>query len=263
MDDDPKRIVVEQFGKKAREYVESRGHAQGLDLQRIIEWTHPEKNWKALDIATGGGHVARTLYPHVGLVIATDLTWNMLNAARDANMKAGAEDIIYLMADAENLSFLDETFDMVTCRIAPHHFADKGAFIRGASRVLKGGGIFIMIDNVVPGDKELGMIMNTFEKMRDRSHVECASVEDWKSMIIENSLDILREEAEKKMYSFREWVARTAESNEQIVQTENFIKGMPERALDYFQVRTDQNGIVSLKVDQWMVMARKNNSSQP
>ena len=255
--DDRKRIVVEQFGKKAREYVESRGHAQGLDLQRIIEWAHPEKTWKALDIATGGGHVARTPYPYVGLVIATDLTWNMLNAARDANIKAGADDIIYLMADAENSPFLDETFDIVTCRIAPHHFTDKGAFIREVSRVLKSKGIFIMIDNVVPGDTELGMIMNTFEKMRDRSHVECASVEDWKSIIMRNNLDILREEVEKKMYSFKEWVTRTAENSEQMAQTEKFIKSMPERALDYFQVRTDNNGIVSLKVDQWMVMARK------
>ncbi|MCL5882273.1 MAG: methyltransferase domain-containing protein [Candidatus Thermoplasmatota archaeon] len=257
VEDDRKRIVVEQFGKKAREYVESRGHAQGLDLQRIIEWSHPEKTWKALDIATGGGHVARTLHPYVGLVIATDLTWNMLNAARDANIKAGADDIIYLVADAENLPFLDETFDMVTCRIAPHHFTDKGAFIREVSRVLKSKGIFIMIDNVVPGDAELGMIMNTFEKMRDRSHVECASVEDWKSMIMRNNLYILREEVEKKMYSFKEWVARTTESSEQVTQTEKFIKGMPERALDYFQVRTDNNKIVSLKVDQWMVMARR------
>ena len=257
VEDDRKRIVVEQFGKKAREYVESRGHAQGLDLQRIIEWTHPEKGWKALDIATGGGHVARTLYPHVGLVIATDLTWNMLTAAREANVKAGADDVIYLTADAENLPFLDETFDIVTCRIAPHHFTDKGAFVREVSRVLKSKGIFIMIDNVVPGDTELGMLMNTFEKMRDRSHVECASVEEWKSMLAGSNLEILKEEVEKKMYSFKEWVARTAESKEQIAQTENFIKGMPERALDYFQVRTDHNEIVSLKVDQWMVMARR------
>ena len=198
VEDDRKRIVVEQFGKKAREYVVSRGHAQGLDLQRIIEWTHPEKGWKALDIATGGGHVARTLHPHVGLVIATDLTWNMLTAAREANVKAGADDVIYLMADAENLPFLDETFDIVTCRIAPHHFTDKGAFVREVSRVLKNKGIFIMIDNVVPGDTELGMLMNTFEKMRDRSHVECASVEEWKSMLAGSNLEILKEDVEKK-----------------------------------------------------------------
>ena len=62
---------------------------------------------------------------------------------------------------------------------------------------------------------------------------------------------------ERARIMLKEWVARTAESNEQIAQTENFIKGMPERALDYFQVRTDHNEIVSLKVDQWMVMARR------
>jgi hypothetical protein len=93
--------------------------------------------------------------------------------------------------------------------------------------------------------------------MRDRSHVECASVEYWKAAMGKNNLEILKEEAEKKMYSFREWAARTAESSEQIAETEKFIRSMPQRALDYFQVRNDSKGVESLKVDQWMVMARK------
>ena len=41
-------------------------------------------------------------------LLSTDLTWNMLTAAREANVKAGADDVIYLMADAENLPFPDK-----------------------------------------------------------------------------------------------------------------------------------------------------------
>ncbi|MEM0157721.1 MAG: methyltransferase domain-containing protein [Thermoplasmataceae archaeon] len=259
-ENDHKRIVVQQFGKRSKEYVESRGHSRGPDLKRIIEWAHPEKHWNALDIATGGGHVARNLSPHVGLVIATDLTWQMLNAARDANLKAGRENIIYMTADAENLPFLNETFHMATCRIAPHHFTNKDAFISETCRTLKNDGKFIMIDNVVPADHELGVLMNTFEKMRDTSHAECASIEDWKSMMKRSGFEILKEEVEKKTYMFREWVARTAESLDQMQSTENFIKGMPQGAKDYFQVEIQDSRVVSLKVDQWMVMARKNNT---
>ncbi len=256
-EDSHKSMVIQQFGNRAKEYVESRGHSQGSDLRRIIEWSHPEKHWNALDIATGGGHVARNLSPHVSLVVATDLTRRMLNAARDANLKAGAENIIYMAADAENLPFLNETFHMATCRIAPHHFTNKDAFIRETSRILKKDGIFIMVDNVVPADPELGIFMNTFERMRDATHVECAPIEKWRSMMEGNGLEILKDEAEKKTYQFAEWVARTAEDQEQMQLTENFIREMPEYARDYFQVKIEDSRVVSLKVDQWMVMARK------
>lgn len=83
--DEVKHAVQEQFGKNAQQYVESKTHAQGDDLQLLVQWLAPQTSWKVLDIATGGGHVARTLAPHVAQVVATDLTRPMLAAAAQAN----------------------------------------------------------------------------------------------------------------------------------------------------------------------------------
>jgi ubiquinone/menaquinone biosynthesis C-methylase UbiE len=60
-----KTIVQEQFGKNAAGYLTSTPHALGKSLERLVALTAPQKSWRALDVATGGGHVAYTFAPHV------------------------------------------------------------------------------------------------------------------------------------------------------------------------------------------------------
>ncbi|WP_231514904.1 class I SAM-dependent methyltransferase [Oceanobacillus salinisoli] len=114
----------------------------------LVDWLSPDLQMSVLDIATGGGHVAKTLSPFVQTVFATDLTKEML--AVTANYLHDYKNIHYVIADAEDLPFLDQSFDIVTCRIAAHHFQDKERFIQGVKRVLKDDGKFLFIDNVTP-----------------------------------------------------------------------------------------------------------------
>ncbi|MCZ7669473.1 MAG: class I SAM-dependent methyltransferase [Chloroflexi bacterium] len=92
-------------------------------------------------------------------------------------------------ADAENLPFSAASFDVVTCRIAAHHFEDNGCFLSEAARVLKSGAFLALVDNVVPGSRRrgkkadvvraAGAYLNALEKLRDPSHVRCFSMEEW------------------------------------------------------------------------------------
>ncbi len=254
---DEKDLVKAQFARNAEAYVKSRSHSQGSDLAKILDWTKPSDSWRCLDVATGGGHVARILSPHVGFVVAVDLTPEMLQAARRSIEETGVQNVIYVVSDAEDLPFLDETFNLVTCRIAPHHFKDKNAFLRQVFRVLKSGGKFVMIDNVAPEDPVLDRDMNTFEKLRDESHVRCSTISQWKEMLGAAAFSIIREETVRKTYEFREWAARTARSSEQVENVRRYILSMDERSSKYFNVKTLEGDLISLEVDQWMVMAGK------
>ena len=77
-----KHLVQQQFGQNPTGYVTSETHAAGDDLARLVTLTEPQLDWRVLDIATGGGHTARTFAPHVQRVVAGDLTYRMLNAAQ-------------------------------------------------------------------------------------------------------------------------------------------------------------------------------------
>ncbi|GAX91189.1 class I SAM-dependent methyltransferase [Effusibacillus lacus] len=251
-----KQKVNEQFSKNAEKYVTSDSHAKGGDLSLLVEWLQPEPHWIALDIATGGGHVAKTLSPHVAHVFSTDLTKQMLaNTARHLNQSC--KNIWYVLADAESLPFLDHTFDIVTCRIAPHHFPNPRKFVSEVERVLKPHGKFLLIDNVVPDKPELAEFMNTLEKLRDESHVRCLSVKEWKDLFNLSNLIEIKSLIRKKTFQFPGWVERTAGSREQIDRVKQYICDASEEIHQYFSVVIENEEIQSLQVDEWMVLSER------
>jgi ubiquinone/menaquinone biosynthesis C-methylase UbiE len=88
--------------------------------------------------------------PHVARVIASDLTAEMLVEAAKLAKAKGFANMDTAPADAEALPFEDARFDLVTCRIAPHHFPDIPTFVAEVWRTLKPGGTFALVDNISP-----------------------------------------------------------------------------------------------------------------
>ena len=178
---DNRDLVKQRFGATAENYVRSTDHSQGESLDRLLALVDPQPGWRALDIATGGGHTALAVAPRVGEVVATDLTAEMLAAAERFIRGQGVENVTFREADAMALPFGDAEFDLVTCRIAPHHFPDCAQFVREAARVLRPGGVAAMVDNVVPDDLGAARHINAIEKLRDPSHNWAYTAADWLS----------------------------------------------------------------------------------
>ena len=153
--------VRRQFGARAPQYVVSEVHASGADLAQLRRWADggPEKS--LLDIATGGGHTALALAPKFGTVVATDITEPMLAAASEFVAGQGAANVKFQVADSQNLPFEPDSFDCLSCRIAPHHFSRPSLFVLEARRVLKPGGIFLLEDSIVPDDEALALALST------------------------------------------------------------------------------------------------------
>jgi len=202
-----KTLVQEQFGKTAASYLTSTPHAKGASLERLVALTAPQKDWQALDVATGGGHVAYIFAPHVARVWATDITQEMLDMVRAEAQKRGLANVRTAYAKAEAMPFEDASFDLVTCRIAPHHFDSIPDFLGEVNRVLKPGGIFALVDNVVPGGS-IGDYVNAFERFRDPSHLRAWTMEEWRDALQKAGLKITHEEQIYKKMDFKSWAAR-------------------------------------------------------
>jgi len=202
-----KTLVQEQFGKNAAGYLTSTPHALGKSLERLVVLTAPQKSWRALDVATGGGHVAYTFAPHVARVWATDITQEMLDLVKGEAEKRGLSNIRTTYAKAEALPFEDASFDLVTCRIAPHHFDSIPHFLDEVHRVLAPGAVFAMVDNVVP-DGSVGDYVNAFERFRDPSHLRAWTMEEWRAALKAHGFAIMHEEQLYKQMEFKSWAAR-------------------------------------------------------
>ncbi|PAE16293.1 SAM-dependent methyltransferase [Virgibacillus sp. 7505] len=251
-----KKLVMEQFSKNAKEYVQSVSHAKGKDLEIILDMLQPSKSWEALDIATGGGHLTKLLSPYVRQIYTTDLTPMMLREARTF-LDTEYRNIAYVVADAENLPFMDGQFDLVGCRIAAHHFPDKSLFLKEVSRVLKPGGVFLLVDNIVPDDKGIATYINTIEKMRDKSHVSCLSAGEWEEYAAEAGMNISQEVTRKKVFDFPVWVSRTTESQQQVNEVIQYIKTGTKEQREYIAVREKDEEIKSIEIDEWITVFTK------
>ena len=203
-----KNLVRKQFAAAGDAYVRSAGHASAADLQRMVDLASPAGDEVMLDIATGGGHVARVFSPHVARVIASDLTPEILSHAREAFHEWELANVEVAVADAEKLPFDDASFDLVTCRIAPHHFPEPEKFIAEVARVLKPGGQFLLIDSTVPEGDD-GAFFNRIEAIRDPSHIRSLTKEAWISLIEQHGLRINHAESFRKRHDFQDWVTRS------------------------------------------------------
>ena len=224
-DSDPKSLSRERYGQRAQRYVTSQVHATGADLERLVEIASPQPHWSVLDVATGGGHTALKFAPHVARVVATDLTPKMLEAAEAFIAAQGIQNVTYEIADAEDLPFEDSTFDLVTCRIAPHHFADCPRFVRECVRVLKapagsGNGMLLVQDHVLPEDQPVARYVDAFERLRDPSHNRAFAESEWTSMFQDAGLTTIHAEQMVKRHGFVAWAERqdcTPEVTDQLV----------------------------------------------
>jgi ubiquinone/menaquinone biosynthesis C-methylase UbiE len=243
-----KKQVQDIFGASADAYVTSEVHAKGASLDRLVALLKPQPDWQALDVATGGGHTAFVLAPHVSQVIATDITPEML-----ANTAKGAEDrgltnVSTETADAEDLPFSDDWFDLVTCRIAAHHFPDNGRFLLEAARVLKPGGRMALVDNVVPGSKlrgkkadmqrEAGRYVNAFEKLRDPSHGRALSVYEWLDLFVSAGFSDIHQETHRKKMDFDSWTNRLHVTLENRIRLKAMLLQAPTAVADFLTPQT-------------------------
>ena len=209
-DVDAKESNRRQFGANASNYATSAVHAKGASLDRMVELVDPQSHWHCLDIATAAGHTAFAFAPHVAEVTATDLTEEMVDLAATRADEKQLTNVRTQVADAEELPFGDESFDLVTCRIAPHHFPNQPAFIAEASRVLASGGTFALVDNVVPNNHEVALFCDDWEQRRDPSHVNCLSLDEWIELCRNAGLEVQHSETIEKLMQFSDWVGNVS-----------------------------------------------------
>lgn len=255
---DIKKQVLHQFGKSADRYVQSQSHAKGKDLNAMVEISEAEGKSLLLDIATGGGHVANAFAPLVKKVIAYDLTPEILASAEHFIQNNGHNNVEFVQGDAESLPFEKELFDVITCRIAAHHFPNVKNFIQEVYRVLKTGGLFLLVDNVAPEKDELDNFYNRVEIKRDPSHYRAWKKSEWIKFIEEQGFKIEMLYTFEKTFQFLDWCERMDLPLSERKELEQYMFQADERIKKHFAIVTNEEQVIRFNGEAILLKARKN-----
>jgi SAM-dependent methyltransferase len=175
------------WDERAEAYRQSKTHAEGADLDLVVEWCAPGPGRKVLDVATGGGHVARRLREHGCKVVTTDASPGM------------QPDVV---SRAEDLPFADGSFDCVVSRIAPHHFANVRTAVEEMARV--SNDVVVIEDTLFSDERH-----ERAEKLRDPTHVRNYTEDEWVGFLSEAGLEVEQRQLFEIAHPLEEWLART------------------------------------------------------
>ena len=256
MPTDLKTQARSQFGGSTEAYATSDVHARGESLAMLVELAKPQENWRALDIATGAGHTALAFAPHVAQVVATDLTEQMLAKAGQLAAERGLTNAQTSLADAEMLPFSTACFELVTCRLAFHHFPHPHQATRELARVLKPGGTLAFSDNFVVPDKQAARYYNAYERLRDPSHHWVYPLARLQAMFEEAGLAVKVTQRLSKEFEFHAWADRQHASDEAKAKLLNMMRNIPTALQPLFAPRW-ADGTLYFSLWEAVILAQK------
>jgi SAM-dependent methyltransferase len=178
--------VTDVWSERAEAFRESAVHRQGADLDLLVAWCEPGEGVRALDVATGGGHVARRLREVGCEVLSLDPAPGMRPT---------------VVARAEEIPFADGSFDVVACRIAPHHFDDVGAAMLEMARVSSDR--VVVEDNLFTSEA-----FEEAERLHDPTHVRCYSEQEWRTFFAEAGLEVEASQTFERWLDVEAWLSR-------------------------------------------------------
>jgi SAM-dependent methyltransferase len=189
------------WSERAQLYRDSEAHREGEDLDLIVEWAGAASGRRALDVATGGGHVARRLREAGFDVVSSDPAPGM------------EPDVV---ARAEALPFDDGSFDVVACRVAAHHFEDVQRAVAELARVTSS--LVLVADNL-----NLGDVVEEAERLRDPTHIRCLSEAEWRGVLAAAALEVEDVRIFDKRIEVDGWLERAGCDGERAVRVRELL----------------------------------------
>lgn len=199
----------EQFNRQANQYATSVPHSTGESLSILADFAALDRYALGLDIATGPGFTAFAIAPYCQTVIAADIAEGMLKQARKIAGERNITNVRFETIDAQNIAYPDASFDIITCRTAPHHFPDIPQFLSEVHRALKPNGTFLLCDTTTSKSPELADWHQRAEALRDPSHVYAPNPTQWRNLVTEAGFHITHEQPTQVNMTFWNWVERS------------------------------------------------------
>lgn len=182
--------VRKRFSETATAVAENQDRRAAEEQARVSRLMPLRGFERVLDVGTGAGALALAVAPYAKEVVGIDLVPELLEEAR----KRAPENAQFLDGDALELPFGPSTFDVVMTARTLHHTLRPEMVLSEMTRVLRPGGLMLVVDQLAPNDPLAAIELNDFERARDPSTSRILADVDLRTLFDTNGLILRRSE---------------------------------------------------------------------
>jgi SAM-dependent methyltransferase len=161
--------VRDQFTKQAVLFSQSPAMGDEAAIKLLIEASGIKGGGRVLDVACGPGLVACAFAESGARTVGIDATPAMIERAKALANEKGLANVEWRVGVAHPLPFDDNSFDVVTCRFAFHHYHDPAKAFAEMKRVCRPDGMIVVCDAYTSDDPAKAEAFNRMERLRDPS----------------------------------------------------------------------------------------------
>lgn len=206
MDEHVGRIRA-QFTRQADVYARMRQTTDQRGLDGLVALGGTRAADEVLDVACGPGFLTLTFAARAAHATGYDATDAFLDLARAEAARRGLANVRFASGDAETLPYADESFDVVACRAAFHHFPDPGRVLGEMARVARRGGRLVIADMLGSEDPERAAYHDHMERLCDPTHVEALPESRFQALFAAAGLELRHVGRGRLAITVDEWIA--------------------------------------------------------
>lgn len=247
-----------RFDALADRYASSEVHASSPTLARLHELL-PQVD-SVCDVASGAGHTGLGFAGIASRIVAVDPAPAMLAQSRRLAAERGIT-LETVQAYAEAIPLPSDSFELVTCRVAAHHFTDLPKAMTEMTRLAKPGGYVAVIDMEGDEDPALDALNHDIEMLHDPTHVRSYPARHWRELFGASGLEITACESRLREIpgglAVRRWCEIGNSGAEALQAIRDRLANASPEVLAKLDIMRDADGEFRIPVRTLLVVGRK------
>ena len=194
-------------------------------VRRLVAFVKPRRSDHVLDVGTG--MLASAFAPRVESVVA--LSWE--------TPRRRSDNVTLVPADPHELSFPEDSFDIVVCGPSFHHLTAPRIVVKRMALVTRPGGRVVVEDIIAAEQSVRARYQNRLERLRDRSHPGYLSLSQMIAYFEEAGLKVRSIQVHDLLREFNEWLLGGRSSPARIEHIRRLMVGAVEADLSSLRIR--------------------------
>jgi len=249
-------IIKEQFNKQADNFANWWIGKNVEYLQAYYDFCDIQSNDMVLDVACGPGEFTIFIARRVLKAQGIDISDKEIDIANRLISRFGLDNIAFDCDDVEKLPYANNSYSVVVCKSAFHHFADPELIFKEMIRCCKNKGKISIQDIVAYEDSYINDYFEKFDKLVDISHNKTLSQIEFNKLYTDNNIDKTGEFRLNVDLNVKEYLKHAHQTDDNKLQIKELLKfgKNNKKVIDYLY---STNGELYFKRPVYLIIGRK------